>query len=361
MSNPLKDFILNQIRTSGPMDVGQFMSACLGHPEYGYYMKQDPLGRGGDFTTAPEVSQMFGEMIGVWLADMWMQMGAPDPFILLECGPGRGTLMADILRATKGVQGFHEAVQVYLVEISPALKAKQEEALSAYDVSWCGGVEDVPDDAPIFMVANEFLDALPFRQMAKLKEGWGERVVGEEDGVLVFTVRPAPDALAVHIPENVIAKEGDVFEISPARENFVRGVCARIKAQDGAALFIDYGHIKRAVGDTFQAVKNHEYVDVLADAGDADLTSHVDFAALKDVEGVNILGPVPQGAFLKALGVEMRAQALSKGAGDEAALNIQKDLQRLYDSDQMGELFKVIGYWYHHDKRAQNAIKPAGF
>ncbi|MEM7651392.1 MAG: SAM-dependent methyltransferase, partial [Pseudomonadota bacterium] len=281
MPKTLEDIIIERIQADGPMSVGDYMSLALGHPEHGYYMKQDPFGRAGDFVTAPEVSQLFGEMIGVWVADIWKQMGAPKEFVLLECGPGRGTLMADILRATKGIEGFHEAARLHLLEISPVLKKMQADALKAHDPVWHKGVSSVPDDAPMIVMGNEFLDALPFQQFV----GGEERKIDIQGDDLAFTL------------------QGEVQEHAPVRENFVREICARIIAQKGAALFIDYGHVKSGVGDTFQAIKGHEYVDVFSHIGDADLTSHVDFEALQENVQAQVHGPVEQGAFLKALGI----------------------------------------------------------
>ena len=318
------------------MSVGQFMSLALGHPEHGYYMKRDPFGRDGDFITAPEVSQLFGEMLGAWVADIWMQMGKPEKLALLECGPGRGTLMADIMRSTKRVEGFHDAVCVHLLEISPALKEKQGKALSVYKPQWHETLESVPNDMALIVIANEFLDALPFRQYV----GESERMIALDGETLVF------------VPE-----EGDVVEDSPEREAFVKEVTMRLRAQGGAALFIDYGHVNTGEGDTFQAVKGHEYVDVFSDIGDADLTSHVDFAALAAGADINVGGPVTQGGFLKALGIETRAAMLKQKASVQQEEQIEKGLHRLIDSDQMGLLFKVIGFWDFHDKN----FAPAGF
>lgn len=334
--NNLEDIIKRKIRDEGPMSVGAYIALALGHPEYGYYMKRDPLGRAGDFVTAPEVSQLFGEMIGVWVADIWMQMGAPERVALVECGPGRGTLMADMLRVGAGVDGFHEAVQVHLVEMSPVLREKQRQALSGYDVIWHEDFADVPGDVPLLVIGNEFLDALPFEQYI--------------DGVL-RTIDVDADGELCFVPE-----EGAIVERAPERVGFVAQVCARLKAQGGAALFIDYGHTRSGQGDTFQAVQGHDYVDVLSHIGDADLTSHVDFEALQRGMDVQICGPVTQGAFLPALGVGLRARALMQKAEGKQALEIEKGLHRLVDSAQMGALFKVIGF-YHHDK----PITPAGF
>lgn len=334
MASLLEDIIKERIRKNGPMGVGAFMSLALGHPEHGYYINRDPLGRGGDFITAPEVSQLFGEMIGVWVADVWMQMGRPERFILLECGPGRGTLMADMLRATQNVAGFYDAAQICFLEMSPVLCEAQRGALEGREIQWFECLEDVSNDAPMIVVGNEFLDALPFQQFV----GDCERVVALSGDALVF------------VPE-----EGDIFERSAERERFAADVCGRLKAQGGAALFIDYGHVRSGAGDTFQAVKGHEYVDVFSHIGDADLTSHVDFEALGRAVEASVFGPVTQGAFLKALGIELRLEALRQKAGEQQAEMLEKGLHRLVDSAQMGELFKVIGFT--HDKN----IIPAGF
>ena len=333
MSNPLEDIIKDKIRNEGPMSVGDFVTLALGHPEHGYYMKQDPFGRKGDFVTAPEVSQLFGEMIGAWVADVWLQMGSPEKLILLECGPGRGTLMADMLRATKGVDGFHAAASVHLLEMSPALKKMQAGALLGHDPVWHESLESVPKDAPMIVIGNEFLDALPFQQFANGEE---RKVVLNDDG-LTFT------------------SDGEIVEKSQERQKFVQNVCVRLKAQQGAALFIDYGHVKSGAGDTFQAVKGHEYVDVLSNIGDADLTSHVDFEALQDNVDAVVYGPVTQGEFLRTLGIGTRAAMLKGKASPEQIETLEKGLHRLVSSDQMGELFKVVGFT--HD----TTITPAGF
>ena len=345
MSMVLESIIKSHIQQYGPMDIGAFMTLALGHAEHGYYMKQDPLGAAGDFVTAPEVSQMFGEMIGAWAAQTWMQMGAPARFILLECGPGRGTLMADALRATKNVAGFHDALAVHLLETSPILRDRQAEALNGYAVEWHESLEGVPEDYPIIVIANEFFDALPLRQLFYQNGAWHERVIGIENDALVFGLRAVPQTLW---PSFGAPKEGDIYEFSPARESIMQALVQRIKAHGGAGLFIDYGHTKSAFGDTFQAVYRHEYADVLAHVGDADLTSHVDFEALcggaRNV-GLQVERVVEQGAFLSALGIDVRAQALARAAPEKAD-NLQKDLHRLVNSDEMGSLFKVMGVRY---------------
>ncbi len=338
MSTPLEQFIKQQIEHSGPLDVGQYMGIALGHPEHGYYMKRDPLGWEGDFTTAPEISQMFGEILAVWAADAWLALRAPKKFALVECGPGRGTLLKDLLRAVRKVEGFLDAAEVHLVEMSDVLKEKQTQNLSDYSPVWHKTLESVPDDMPLIVIGNEFLDALPFRQFVFDGGVWKERVVGVEDDALVIGLRAA-GPYAKNFPK---ADLDDVYEISPTRESFVKNLSDRLSAQKGAAVLIDYGSITGGFGDTFQAVRGHEFVDVLSTVGDADLTSHVDFAALSKRVGNAKVQLTTQGDFLRTLGIVIRAQVLKKKASREQAKDLEQGLQRLIDYNQMGELFKVL-------------------
>lgn len=350
----LENILKTMITQDGPMDIGQYMNVCLAHPEYGYYTSQNPLGASGDFTTAPEISQMFGEMIGAWLADIWIQMGSSQCH-LVELGPGHGTLMADILRATKHVPGFHDAMCVHLVEIGSVLKQKQQAKLTGYDVTWHAHLEDVPTDRPILLVANEFLDALPMRQMMWFDGAWQERVIGidEQSGALSFGVSSSDPAMqAMALEKAGQGNDFDILELAPVREVAFDGVCKVLKNQGGAALFIDYGYTKFGLGDTLQAIQKHDMVSPLHEPGLSDLTSHVDFCDLSMIaknKGVDIQGLTSQGEFLKALGIEMRAQALSKHASADQKKDIEQALNRLVKSDQMGELFKVLGvsYGYH--------------
>ena len=357
----LRQFLKDQIQAHGPMDIGQFMSLALGHPQFGYYMKKDPFGVDGDFTTAPEISQIFGEMLGAWVANVWMKMGAPEAFTFLECGPGRGTLIADMLRATKGVEGFHKAARIHLLEMSPVLKEMQKEKLIPLtltlspkgrgDVIWHDALETIPRDQPIITIANEFLDALPVRQFQKTKDGWMERVVQLNGDAFEFGLAPASFDFSG-------GDEGDVFEAAPSRVLFTRGLCEIMRYVGGVGLFIDYGHIATGYGDTLQAVYKHQYCSVLENIGDADLTSHVDFemiAVEAKIGGAKVYGPVEQGAFLKTLGIEARARALANKATPSQQDDIQKALHRLTDSSEMGRLFKVMGFSH------ALPIPPAGF
>lgn len=360
MSNSLEDIIKQKIRDEGPMSVGAYMALALGHPEHGYYMKRDPFGRAGDFVTAPEVSQLFGEMIGAWVVDIWRQLGEPARFVLLECGPGRGTLMADMLRVGKGVPGFLEAAEIYLLEMSSVLKAKQKRALAGHNVKWIEKIGDIiPTGLPVISVANEFLDALPFKQLVKMEDGWADRCIVLDGDRLKFGVgnkRYTYQSSFLSKPLRE-GKVGDIYEDAGDRLTFVKILALILQKQTGAALFIDYGYIEDGLGDTFQALKGHEYVDVLSHVGDADLTSHVDFGIMRGGMDVSISGPVTQGEFLKALGIGLRAQMLAQNADEKQAEMLEKGLHRLVDSDQMGTLFKVIGFWSHDDP----AVKPAGF
>lgn len=329
--NPCETRLKDMILQNGPIDVGTFMTLAIGH----YYSTRDPFGVKGDFTTAPEISQMFGEMIGAFLADSWIKMGSPSPVLLAEAGPGRGTLMADILRATKNVPGFHAAIRIHLIEMSPVLIDRQRGALKDYDVAWTDRLENLPEGLPLLFVANEFLDALPIRQFQFQDGAWFERLVGFDGEKFVFGLAPAPYPLPG-------GRAGDVFEIAPQREGFVKGLAARIRAQGGVALLVDYGHDRHGPGDTLQAVKDHQYVDVLSHIGEADLTSHVDFESLaRAAENVAVYGPVGQGNFLKAMGIELRAQRLNQPVA----------LERL--TVQMGQLFRVVALC--HDEKIQLA------
>lgn len=330
----LTRYIRDLIQKNGPLPVNEFMALALGHPAHGYYMKQDPFGAAGDFTTAPEISQIFGEMIGMWGAHTWLSMGSPERVVLLECGPGRGTLMADILRSTKNVPGFHSAVQVHLLEMSPVLKDKQKDMLESYDPHWHEGLDSVPGDGPTIVVANEFLDALPVRQIVQTPDGPQERMVDIDGGELCF--RPAGRVLA---------------EPAPARDHFIRQLCTRLRQATGAALLIDYGYEKAGPGDTLQALHKHEYCDVLEHIGDSDITAHVNFEAVKNIAGdmgMAVHGPAGQGAFLHEMGIGYRVDAL-KAQNPEYAVGLDSALHRLTAQDQMGTLFKVMGIGHGFD------------
>lgn len=345
--NKFEAFLKAHIDHNGPVDIAEFMAMAVGHPEYGYYATRNPFGSDGDFITSPEISQMFGELWGMWLADVWMKMGQADKVYLVECGPGRGTLMSDMLRVAKQVPGFYEALNVCLIEISPALRSVQKQKLLDHKVQWFDDLSSLPDDAPIFVVGNELFDALPMRQFLKAEQGWGERVVSYDENrkCFVFGYKEAsPDF--VRFVRNK-AQHNDLIEYSPARSSFWQQVCERVNGQGGGALFADYGYLRSGPGDSLQAVKAHEFIDVLKDIGEADLSSHVDFGALVDVAaevGVRVVEPAEQRDFLQMLGILNRSHELKKVATDKQRQDIEQAVERLIGVGQfgLGKLFKVI-------------------
>ncbi len=339
---PLEADLRRMIAIDGPIPVDRYIELCLTHPRYGYYVTRDPLGAAGDFVTAPEVSQMFGELIGAWAATVWRQMGSPPKVQLIELGPGRGTLMADALRAAKALPEFHAALSVYLVEISPVLRALQEKTLASADVpiEWHHGIEEIPDGSTI-AVGNEFVDALPVSQFIKDRDGWHVRMVGIVDDRLAFVA--ASDAIVGQIAAIDSGPAGTILERRYDRP--ISLLARRIAQHGGAALVIDYGHAQSAFGDTLQAVRGHKFADPLEQPGEADLTAQVDFAAVANWaqrQGATTHGPIPQGEFLRRLGIEQRATRLKTKATAEQAADIDAALARLTAPDQMGELFKVL-------------------
>ena len=354
--NGLARILAQRIAATGPIGVAEYMAQALGHPEFGYYRGRDPFGVAGDFTTAPEVSQMFGELIGLWCVNSWLALGKPTPFILAELGPGRGTLMADALRALETVPACRAAAQVHLIENSPNMRERQRQTLSGFDVAWHDEIGDLPMMPAIF-VANEFFDALPVEQFVCDSDGWHQRLVELADGgaELVFTHTPETCS-ADGLP--AIADAGAIAETSPASRQIVAEIARRVRSHTGAALIIDYGYEGPAIGNTLQAVRRHDYAAILQQPGEADLTAHVDFGALaKSVHtaGAAGWGPVSQGDFLRRLGIEARAGVLANNASPQQKTDIESALERLIGGDQMGTLFKVMAI----GPRA--AAPPAGF
>ena len=341
--------LAQRIAAAGPLSVAAYMEEALFHPRWGYYATRDPLGARGDFITAPEISQVFGELIGLWCVDLWQRMGTPDPVLLVELGPGRGTLMRDALRAARLVPDFVRAARLHLVERSPVLRAAQERALGT-TAQWHDDLSGVPR-GPMLLVANEFLDALPIRQFVRGADDWRERVVTLSDGALSFADAPTAEALGD-------AEAGAVRETRPAARALARDLAARLASDSGAALFIDYGYWPSACGDTLQAVRRHRPHQVLAEPGTADLTAHVDFAdfaAAAQSAGARAWGPVPQGVFLDRLGIEARAARLIAMASAEQAHLIRSGCRRLVDPAEMGRLFKVLALTH------PSCPAPAGF
>ncbi|WP_112322392.1 class I SAM-dependent methyltransferase [Oceanibium sediminis] len=345
------DVLLQRLRariaSEGPLPVATYVQACLSDPEAGYYTTRTPLGREGDFITAPEISQMFGEMIGLWVAQVWLDAGRPDPFALVELGPGRGTLMADALRAARIVPGLADAARVLLVEISPTLRAAQAQAVPGAE--HLDRVEDLPRDLPLIVLANEFFDALPPRQFQRQGEGWAERLVGLEGAQLSFTTGTArPHAgLDQRFP---LAGDGTIVEVHPRAEE----IATELGRRDTRALIFDYGAWD-GVGDTLQAVAGHGYADVLQNPGAQDLTTHVGFRWLAEAAAPLRPAFAEQGAFLHRLGIGARAEALARAASPEGAERIADALERLTGPDQMGSLFKALALV------PQDAPPPPGF
>ncbi len=339
--NALGQRIAALIAAEGPLTIAQYMTLALHDPEGGYYATRDPFGAGGDFVTAPEISQMFGELIGLFLVQAWEDRGAPAPFHLVELGPGRGTLMADLLRAARLRPEFIAAARITLVESSPHLRGVQKRTLLGFDVRWADALDDIPRDAPLFLVANEFLDALPLRQFVFAQGHWRERMVTLLDGALAFGL--TPDAAPIPgLPRE--APEGAVIEICLPALATAAALAERMKTQGGAALIVDYGYAQSRFGDSFQALKAHRHAEPLAEPGEADLTAHVDFGTLARYargSGAAAFGPVTQGTFLEALGIAVRAETLRRSDPAKAA-DVDSELARLTADEQMGTLFKAM-------------------
>lgn len=332
-----------QITTNGPMSVATYMGLCLTHPTKGYYKGDDPLGAQGDFITAPEISQMFGELIGFHLVNVWQQMDEPKRFNLVELGPGRGTLMADILRVACRAEGFRDALKLKLFETNPALTAQQRNRLESYEPQWLENFETF-DDGPVLVVANEFFDALPIRQFIRKTDGWHERLVGLIEGKRAFGLSPTPipnDTMPSAIAD---AEEDSLFEVCFAGSEVMSRLAKVVAKHGGSILAIDYGYARTQTGDTLQGVRNHAFADVLDAPGEVDLSAHVDFGALAAVAlevGLSVQPLATQGEFLTRLGIAERAAALA-GANPGSAEDIRLAHDRLVGKSQMGDLFKVF-------------------
>jgi NADH dehydrogenase [ubiquinone] 1 alpha subcomplex assembly factor 7 len=340
---PLARRIAEQIAVNGPITVAELFRSALLDPEHGYYATHNPFANRGDFITSPEISQMFGELMGAFAVQTWLDMGSPAAFTLAEVGPGRGILMMDALRAAMVRPAFLAAARVVLVEASPVLRAEQAERLTARaparGLAWTDRIEELPDE-PLILIGNEFLDCLPIRQFVRTPDGWREKVVGlDADGALVFGI--GPKAPALPFPPD---PEGSVREIMPDLADLTAHLARRFAARPGRALFIDYGSDDGSAGDTLQAMAAHRSADILSTLGESDLTAHVDFrhlATLAGLHGLSVAGPVTQGAFLRELGIEARAGALAAGRPLHKAVQ-QRALDRLCGDAQMGRLFKVL-------------------
>jgi SAM-dependent MidA family methyltransferase len=347
---PLEAEIRRRIAAAGPMPVGQYMDLCLADSEHGYYTTRDPLGLHGDFITAPEVSQMFGELIGLWMAAVWKQMGSPENIRIIELGPGHGTMMKDAMRAVQVMPAFREALVLHLVEINPTLQAQQERTLEhlSLPMFWHPSLNDVPKSSAI-IVANEFFDALPINQAVKTVRGWHERQISiDANGKLAYTIAPdpLPHFEMLLPPAHATAPDDAIFEWRADTAAFDLGRRVR---DGGAALVIDYGHAESAIGETLQAVGQHAYADPLAAPGSIDLTAHVDFQALAkaaEAVGAQGFGPVTQAQLLRRLGIESRAATLKSKSSRAQAAEIDAALARLTGDGRtgMGTQFKAAAF-----------------
>lgn len=344
-----------QIRTNGPISVATYMGLCLTHPTRGYYQGADPFGAAGDFITAPEISQMFGELIGFHLVNLWQQMGEPKAFTLLELGPGRGTLMADILRVACRAPGFRDALRLRLFETSPVLMAAQREKLEVYEPKYLQDFENF-EDGPILVVANEFFDALPIRQFIRKPDGWHERLVGHIDGKRAFGLSPTPIP-PQSLPEALAdAGPDSLYEVCFAGAELLSRLAKALAKQGGSLLALDYGYAATRTGETLQGVRRHAYADVLEAPGETDLSAHVDFGTLAQMARQAGLAAAPlatQGEFLTRMGIDERTKALAR-ANPASAADIEAAHDRLVGPEQMGTLFKA--FCAHSP-----GLQPAGF
>lgn len=349
----LTKYIKKHIEQHGPLGIDQYMNICLCHPEHGYYMKKDPFGKEGDFTTAPEISQLFGDMIGLWVLDQYNKLGRPEFIELIECGPGRGTLMSDIARIASQDEAFASAVKVRFVEMSPTLKKAQELAMSyreTIECAWHESFTDIAPKHPVIIIANEFFDALPLKQFIFVKNKWHQRVVGlNAENKLELGLEPADYIEAVVKKYHKTPPESlNIFEYAPLRDEIAKQFAGVISENKGAALIIDYGFNGAFYGDTFQALIGHQYCKILEHCGDADLTSHVNFhmlhQSMKDVSDSLVFEIATQGSFLSQLGVNIWYEKLVENnkLSDEQQALLSSGLHRLIDDDKMGELFKVL-------------------
>jgi NADH dehydrogenase [ubiquinone] 1 alpha subcomplex assembly factor 7 len=341
--------IARRIRAEGPLPLAAYMAMALHDPQDGYYARKNPIGAAGDFITAPEISQVFGEMVGLWCLALWQAMGRPDPVVLADLGPGRGTLALDLLRVLDWVPQFRCALDYILVETSPVLRQVQRQRLETARVRWVERFEEVPE-GPLLLVANEFFDALPIRQFVRGRAHWAERLVGlDAVGNLAFVEGPEDPAAGLLVPEplRAAAPPGAVAEICPSGLALAAALGRRLARASGAALIVDYGSFPGAPGPTLQAVRRHRPVPVLADPGTADLSAHVDFAALAAAAraaGAAVWGPVPQGQFLAALGAQARLAALAARVPPTQRQELESGVRRLLDPREMGTLFKALAF-----------------
>lgn len=345
---PLKSRIIKHIKTAGALPLAEYMHWCMADAKDGYYANQTAIGSKGDFITAPEISQMFGEMIGIWAAETWDALGKPSPFNLVELGPGKGTLMHDLLRIGNAVPDFLVAAQIQMIETSHKLIKTQKQTLNEYDnITWHKSIQNIPAQ-PTILIANEFLDVLPIRQYIKTGNEWREHSISLDDNDALIWVLGAGVLEADSLPPNAMNEpDGAVFEISTIREAFIANTSNLLKENTGSAIFIDYGHGKTGFGDTVQAMRNHGFADILKEPGLADLTSHVDFDSLGKIAketGLNIKPLQKQGEFLIKTGLLERAGQLGHQKSPEIQELLTQQAERLALPDEMGDLFKVFEF-----------------
>ncbi|MBL4740230.1 MAG: SAM-dependent methyltransferase [Sneathiella sp.] len=344
----LSDILKARIADTGPISMFEYMDMALAHPKFGYYQNTDPFGKNGDFITAPEISQMFGELIGLWCVDCWIKLGTPSHFHLMELGPGNGTLMCDALRSSALAPDFLNAAKIHMVESSERLANIQQKNLSSYAVQWHSEIPKF-EDGPIIVIANEFFDALPIQQFERHEGKWFERLITVEDNFFSYTTAEKPTETDLFkFSENTVFEEESIAEVNPLAREIVSFLATIISEQGGAALCIDYGPMESALGDSFQAVQNHKFVDALQTPGSADLTAHVDFKTLSDIAknlGCSSLPLSTQGRFLERLGIEARFWQLSKNADAYQKEKIANDMKRLISTQEMGTLFKALSFY----------------
>jgi SAM-dependent MidA family methyltransferase len=358
--NALGRRIAALIAAQGPISIAEFMTIALHDPQGGYYATRDPFGAAGDFITAPEISQVFGEFLGLWCVQIWHDQGRPARKRLVELGPGRGTLMKDALRAMKVAPEFLDGLEVVLVEASTALTAIQKKLLkdSGADIRWTDRFDTSADDRPLFLLANEFFDALPIRQYVKTSRGWCERMLAvDANGSLAFALSPTPVPDSMIPPDRNDAPQGGVYEVSSASISLTGQIARVISHQGGGALIVDYGYDKGGFGETLQAVADHSFAGILRDPGECDLSAHVDFPALAATatqNGAAAFGPTTQADFLEDLGAVQRMEQLATPHPD-ASEDLRSRLDRLMSPEQMGTLFKALAIV------PKTAPKPPGF
>lgn len=342
----LESLVRAHIAQHGPMPFQQFMEWCMRHPEHGYYITRDPLGQTGDFTTSPEVSQMFGEMVALWCYDVWVKMGEPAAFVLLECGPGRGTLMDDVLRTCKVMPAFLQAARIFMLEKSPVLQKKQAEKLNAYPVSWVDDLAGLPP-LPVILFANELFDTFAIRRFTKTRAGWREMAITVENGALAYTQLPANSADKALFADKVYTKAetGAYAEFCPDGAQWMHRLAPLLAQHNGAALMIDYGYEGPMAADTVQAIRRQEKADILGNPGDADITAYVDFSVFCNIAKAAGLTAHPlraQRDFLLFCGILQRANLLKQRASIDQQKQIDRDLNRLTSGEEMGMIFKAF-------------------